>query len=371
MKFTQLTNLYDKIESFIERLPGPLQQPILREIRPIRSIFLSQRPPRLAAFGSTSVTLPSLVNALFSTDISCSRTEMPRWRECSLAGRGTLRLLDARTALAPEALAAEPADVFLFVRSAVEPADSLPGQLDRLVESLAGDASVIGLVIHEPGEAGDVARGQLDAALRSHPAIADRLAATLAASTTAHFKIDGTLDESRDERVGIDRLAHRITDELPDAAKLEMARLSGVREVQLEMAQTLIKSVSAICAAIGAQPIPLADMPILTGLQAAMVGGVIYISGQPARPKLVAQFIAAMGANYGAALLLREGSRAALKFLPLWGNAVSGAIAGAGTFAIGRAASAHFIEGATMREARDLFRRFRKKKPPQLRDRDS
>ncbi len=73
-----------------------------------------------------------------------------------------------------------------------------------------------------------------------------------------------------------------------------------------------------------------------------------------------------MGANYGAALVLREGSRAALKFLPLWGNAVSGAIAGAGTYAIGRSAAAHFIEGATEKQAREMFKRFRRKKAPEL-----
>jgi uncharacterized protein (DUF697 family) len=68
----------------------------------------------------------------------------------------------------------------------------------------------------------------------------------------------------------------------------------------------------------------------------------------------------------GAALVLREGSRALLKFLPGWGNAISGAIAGAGTYGIGKAATAYFIEGISLREAKTLLRK--KKDREALRD---
>ena len=55
-------------------------------------------------------------------------------------------------------------------------------------------------------------------------------------------------------------------------------------EAQAEIAELLVKSTSAICAAIGAQPIPLADLPILTTLQLVMVSGLSPAS----RPALVA-----------------------------------------------------------------------------------
>jgi uncharacterized protein len=119
----------------------------------------------------------------------------------------------------------------------------------------------------------------------------------------------------------------------------------------------LIKAFTAVCAAIGAQPIPLADFPILTALQVAMVGGIMHISGREMSAKLAGEFIGAVGANVGAALVLREGSRALLKLFPGWGNAISGAIAGGGTFALGRAASAYFIEGVNIKDARQLFHR--------------
>ncbi len=123
----------------------------------------------------------------------------------------------------------------------------------------------------------------------------------------------------------------------------------------------LVKSTSAICAAIGAQPIPLADLPILTTLQLVMVSGIMYISGRERSMRAATEFVGAIGANVGLGMVLREGTRAALKFFPGWGNVVCGMVAGAGTFAIGRAATVYFIEGATLRDARRAFVRNKKK----------
>jgi uncharacterized protein (DUF697 family) len=123
----------------------------------------------------------------------------------------------------------------------------------------------------------------------------------------------------------------------------------------------LVKSTTAICTAIGAQPIPLADMPILTSLQVVMVSGIMYISGRERSLRAATEFITALGANVGVGMLLREGARAILKFFPGWGNVVCGMVAGAGTFAIGRAAMAFFIGGVSLRDARRKYLSDRKK----------
>ena len=157
------------------------------------------------------------------------------------------------------------------------------------------------------------------------------------------------------------RLSESIAIELPPEAQLEMARLSGNKELQRQIAQIVIKSVTAMCAAVAAQPIPLADFPILTSLQAAMVASIMHVSGREMNAKRAAEFLAAVGANIGTGLALREGARAAVKFIPIWGSAISGAVAATGTYAIGRAAVAFFIDGASIADARGIFRR--KEKP--------
>jgi uncharacterized protein (DUF697 family) len=150
--------------------------------------------------------------------------------------------------------------------------------------------------------------------------------------------------------------------ELPNEARLEMARLSGAREAQARIAQTLIKSVSAVSGALGAQPIPLADLPFLLTFQVAMVSGIIYISGRELSFKLGTEFMGTLGVNVGLGLVLREGARAAGRaatklLLPGVGNAISGLVAAGGTYAIGRAASAYFIEGMSLPDARLLFKK--------------
>jgi uncharacterized protein (DUF697 family) len=158
------------------------------------------------------------------------------------------------------------------------------------------------------------------------------------------------------------RLMSILARELPNEARMEMIRISRDREAQHEVAQLLVKSTTAVSAAIGAQPIPLADLPILTSLQLTMISGIMYVSGRERSLRAATEFAGALGANVGAAMLLREGARAILKFFPGWGNVVCGLVAGSGTYAIGRAATAFFIEGVSLKDARRTYLANRKKR---------
>ncbi len=188
------------------------------------------------------------------------------------------------------------------------------------------------------------------------------MAPSLDVGTFMRFRMDGTFDPESDRRYHINELVHVLVAELPNEARLEMARLSGAREAQAKIAQTLVKSMAAISAALGAQPIPLADLPFLITFQLAMVAGIIYISGRDLSFKLATQFLGTMGINVGMGLVLREGARAAIRaaaklLVPGVGNAISGFVAASGTYAIGRAATAYYIEGVSVADARTLFQR--------------
>ena len=103
-----------------------------------------------------------------------------------------------------------------------------------------------------------------------------------------------------------------VTQYLPNQARVEMIRVS--RDRKLVTKPHLVKSTSAICTAIGAQPI-LADLPIHRA-QLVMVSGITLAGASGAFA--ATEFIAALGANVGAGMLLREGTRAVLKFFPGW-----------------------------------------------------
>src|SRR5437667_7277613 len=213
-----------------------------------------------------------------------------------------------------------------------------------------GDAKVIGVAFGSENRT-----KQLEERLKTQPAIRDRLLQVIQFTEMPSAEGQGFLSF--------------LAEELPNPAKIEMIRISRDREAQHHVAQMLIKSTTAICTAIGAQPIPLADLPILTSLQVVMVSGIMYISGRERSLRAATEFITALGANVGAEMLLREGARAVLRFFPGWGNIVCGMIAGAGTYAIGRAASAFFIGGVSLGAARRKYlaeRRATSQKPHQL-----
>jgi uncharacterized protein (DUF697 family) len=298
-----------------------------------------------------------IINTLFTPgaqeQMNVAVMPVHRWIDWNISGHGTISILDARdagdsaAAQVEEDLRRQPADViFLFDDGESNLArPSAPNFMLHLHDEVGGaldHAKVIGVSFGSERRA-----AQLEEALKTQPAIRDRLLKVIQV-TEMHSA------ETRD-------LLSVLAGELPNEAKIEMIRISRDREAQHHVAQILVKSTTAICTAIGAQPIPLADLPILTSLQVVMVSGIMYISGRERSLRAATEFITALGANVGAGMLLREGARAILKFFPGWGNVVCGMVAGAGTYAIGRAAMAFFIGGVSLRDARRKYLADRKK----------
>src|SRR6187402_3228065 len=125
MKPSTFLSLYDKLEKLVERLPESLRHPILREITPIKTLFLLQRAPRIVLFGPNGAGKAELLAALFGESVLRPGEENlsdAHWQSFTRAGRGALKLLDARlpasVPVLQEALTAEAPDLFVFVRPA-------------------------------------------------------------------------------------------------------------------------------------------------------------------------------------------------------------------------------------------------------------
>jgi len=345
MKQTTLVQIAERLEGLAARLPEKIRRPVLRELVPLKQLFLQQRRPRFLFIGSSKTPMPEIIDLLFAPDshegMNVTLTPVHRWTEWTIPGHGTVSILDARDAgdsaqtQIQEDLRREPADVVFFF-------DDGESNLNETIVP-AGETKIIGLSLGSARRVTD-----LEEVLDVQPYVRDRLLTVVRI----------TEKQSAETR----RLMSLLAAELPNQAKIEMIRISRDSHAQLHVAQMLIKSTTAICAAIGAQPIPLADMPVLTALQVLMVSGIMYISGRERSLRAATEFIAALGANVGVGMLLREGTRAMLKFLPGWGNVVCGMVAGAGTYAIGRAAMAYFLEGVSLKEAKQTYLRSRKKR---------
>jgi uncharacterized protein (DUF697 family) len=359
-----LLHVVERLESFLGRLPATIQKPILSELTPLKELFLQQRPPRFLFIGSHKTSLQEIMRALFASADSAQMRDaliaLYCWQDVNLAERGAISILDARgadesaVARVQEELKRQEADIIFFVDDDEDARGPRKRDLDDLVACLhwneAGPAKtkIIGL-----GVGLESRKARLEEALIEKPGIRDRLIQVIDFSTAS--------DSSAKKSARAQQLMSILTRELPNQARIEMIRISRDREAQHDVAQVLVKSTTAICAAIGAQPIPLADLPILTTLQLVMVSGIMYISGRERSLRAATEFIGALGANVGAGMLLREGTRAVLKFFPGWGNVVCGMVAGAGTYAIGRAATVFFLEGVSLKDARRTYLANRKK----------
>jgi uncharacterized protein (DUF697 family) len=346
MNQTTLVQIAERLEGLAAKLPERIRRPVLRELVPLKQLFLQQRRPRFLFIGSSKTPMPEIIDLLFAPDshegMNVTLTPVHRWTEWTIPGHGTVSILDARDAGDSAAsqiqadLRHEPADIIFFF-------DDGKSNLNESLAVHSDETKIIGLSLGSASRLTEV-----EQRLNAQSGVRDRLL-TVVRITEKHST------ETR-------RLMSLLAAQLPNQAKIEMIRISRDRHAQLHVAQMLIKSTSAICAAIGAQPIPLADMPLLTTLQVLMVSGIMYISGRERSLRAAAEFIAALGANVGVGMVLREGARAMLKFFPGWGNVVCGMVAGAGTYAIGRAAAAYFLEGASLKEAKQTYLKSRRKR---------
>jgi uncharacterized protein (DUF697 family) len=379
-----LLSIYEKIEALIARLPSPLQNAILQELRPIKQIFLAQRPARVALLGEANANASAIVSALLGSELVLVPPQTdPGWINYEQRLKGAFRVIDARrlnqTALAwrdlANALSVEGPDVVLFLISGTASSDlafeceQATRVLDFVNQRFQKRVPLIGVIDLPAGtDPATIERrsAELQAWLSGQPGLASHFVRAIAVSSFVRFRVDGSLDLDRDERRNIRELADLISRELPDDAQVEMARLFGAKQVQKDLTNRLIRAVTTMSAAVGAQPIPLADFPILTTLQFMMVAGVMHISGRELSIKAAGEFLGALGMNIGVGMAFREGARAAVKLLPGWGNAISGGVAAAGTYGIGRAASSYFIDGISLAEVRKFLRRKKKTKARQL-----
>ena len=331
-----ISGLAGKFEKLLERLPGAIQKPVQREWRPLKELFIQKRAPRVLLIGFTS---EAFFRSLFQASLGKIEGSNRLWQ--TLRNRGVIQfaVADEQGTAARGAIASIAPDLILFVTGE----GGMPGDLALLAELHRFDMDR-----HEqpaPIIAVGVQPSTLTNALHGDNSLSPSVAAVLPLA-------------------GGEAILAAMASALPQEARLEFARVSGEKVVQREIATTLTRSATGVCAAIGAQPIPLADFPILTSIQLLLIAGIVHTTGRDWNLATARAFLAAIGANIGTGLVLREGARAVVKLLPGWGNAISGAIAGAGTYAIGRAAMGYFIDGVPMEEARRRFRLLKRGKKP-------
>lgn len=158
-----------------------------------------------------------------------------------------------------------------------------------------------------------------------------------------------------DGRYNIDELFDVLEDNIDFNAAIDLMFNHRIDKAIEKIADTFIKRFSAASGVIGASPIPVADILILLPIQIVEVVLIAYLSGNQVDAKTAREFIVSLGAvfifGFGLRFAVQQGSKL-LNVVPGAGSAISGTVAYSGTYSIGKAASAYYIKGMSLNEAK-------------------
>ncbi len=136
---------------------------------------------------------------------------------------------------------------------------------------------------------------------------------------------------------GGEQLKQVLLEVLPGAYRHTLLTLDELtrqlQDLYARQALPRILGYSSLAATAGAIPVPWLDLLILPGIQSRMIYHLARFYGQP----LSGTRFLELASTLGLGVLFRQASREVVKFIPYVGSVAGGVMAGASTFALGKA----------------------------------
>src|SRR5256885_9597305 len=124
MNQTTLVQIAERLERLASKLPEKIRRPVLRELVPLKQLFLQQRRPRFLFIGSSRMPMQQIIEPLFASEReqrpNATLSPVHRWTDWTMPSRGTISISDDRDtgnsveAQIEEELRREPADMIFF-----------------------------------------------------------------------------------------------------------------------------------------------------------------------------------------------------------------------------------------------------------------
>jgi small GTP-binding protein len=165
-----------------------------------------------------------------------------------------------------------------------------------------------------------------------------------------------------------EELIPAMIDASPEAALVIGRELPAYRR---RAAQRIIRNATLLSLAAGLEPFPLVDIPILLGNQIRLVLRIAALYGEKVDSADTTQHVRELVTVMAGGLVLRYLAEQAAKVVPFGGDFIAGAIAGAGTWAMGQVVLEYYEGGKKISPQRmrlmysDFYHRFRREKTAQ------
>jgi len=411
-RIDRIAGLYAKVDELLSKLPAEVPQ-VARDF--IKHMILEneemkefvegirdRRPPRFVLVGRTGVGKSSLVNAMCGkylakvSDVTVGTLVCDRYAY-TFMGRTIFEIIDTRGVgesihegdrSAEEELKAQVRefrpDAILFLVRAKERAyvDKDATVVYELSQVLAKKIPIMVVVtqvdeletarIKDPSEyderkrhniresVGQVERIVADVGLQPLKVLAvssyvewnsEPTSSNVASWDTLHIVFDG--------RYHIDELLDLLESNIDLRAGIYLMLVTRIDRVIRNIGRKLSAIFAAMAAMVATTPIPVSDIMPLLALQAALIMLIAYLAGTDMTYDAAKGMITALAAlgvtGFTLRMATQQGSKLLNWLFPGAGSAISASIAGVGTYAIGVAAVAYFIDDMNLEDIRRII----------------
>lgn len=180
------------------------------------------------------------------------------------------------------------------------------------------------------------------------------------------YDIDN-LEIAFDGRYRIEELLDILEEAILDfQAQMGLRMASRLKDVVHRIAKHLNKVFSGISVTVALTPIPTSDVYVLLIIQSVLVALIASLSGRELSLDAAKEFIFSVGGvggvGYGFRVVAQQASKLLNAVWPGSGSAISSAVASAGTYAIGNAAIAYYIDEQNIEVTKQKFEETKKAK---------